>query len=239
VILELAEPRVRSGVWDHTTFRVRPIERMQRTGHAAMLAVYGPHSRTEAMIAHVNRLHDRIAGETPGGVAYRARDAELLAWVHATANFGFLEAYRACVRPLSAAEADRYYAEWQGVARLYGVESPCRTESEVAALFASMAPSLERSEIVFEFLRIVRRMPALPWALRPLQALLVKAAVQCVPAWARERLGLDGPEWAPSPWQWRLLRNVGRAADRLPLATHPAVLACRRLGLPEDLVYRD
>jgi len=238
VILELAEPRVRSGVWDHTTFRVRPLERLQRTGHAAMLTVYGPRSRCEVMIGHVNRLHGQSAGATPAGVAYRASDAELLAWVQATASFGFLEAYRACVRPLAAAEADRYYAEGQAAARLYGVSTPPRTEAEVAALFAAMAPSLERSEIVFEFLCIVRRMPALPWPLRPLQGVLVKAAVQCVPAWVRERLGLDGPEWAPSPLQWRLLRRAGLAADRLPLATHPAVLACRRLGLADDALYR-
>ena len=32
VIMELAEPRVRTGVWEHTTFRVDPIRRLQRTG---------------------------------------------------------------------------------------------------------------------------------------------------------------------------------------------------------------
>src|SRR6516225_6411658 len=36
VIMELAEPRVRAGVWEHTTFRVDPIRRLRRTGLAAM-----------------------------------------------------------------------------------------------------------------------------------------------------------------------------------------------------------
>ncbi len=44
VILELAEPRVRHGVWDHSNFRERPLERLQRTGLAAMLTVYGAQS---------------------------------------------------------------------------------------------------------------------------------------------------------------------------------------------------
>jgi len=35
VIMELAEPRVRTGVWEHTTFRVNPIRRLRRTGRAA------------------------------------------------------------------------------------------------------------------------------------------------------------------------------------------------------------
>jgi hypothetical protein len=32
VILELAEPRVRSGVWDHTTFRKNPLTRLRPAG---------------------------------------------------------------------------------------------------------------------------------------------------------------------------------------------------------------
>lgn len=39
VIMELAEPRVRAGVWEHTTFRVDPIRRLRRTGLAAMVTV--------------------------------------------------------------------------------------------------------------------------------------------------------------------------------------------------------
>ena len=35
VLLELAEPKVRSGVWDHTSCRTDPLKRMRRTGIAA------------------------------------------------------------------------------------------------------------------------------------------------------------------------------------------------------------
>ena len=99
VLLELAEPRVRSGVWEHTTFREQPLLRLQRTGYAAMMTVFGARSRTEAMIRRVNAGHARIAGQTPAAVAYQASDVDLLTWVHATATFGFLQAYVACVRP--------------------------------------------------------------------------------------------------------------------------------------------
>jgi uncharacterized protein (DUF2236 family) len=44
VIMELAEPRVRTGIWEHTTFRVDPIRRLRRTGLAAMVTVYGARS---------------------------------------------------------------------------------------------------------------------------------------------------------------------------------------------------
>jgi uncharacterized protein (DUF2236 family) len=85
VIMELAEPRVRTGVWEHTTFRVNPIRRLRRTGLAAMVTIYGARGAAEAMIARVRRMHDGVAGMTPSGQAYRANDPELLNWVQGTA----------------------------------------------------------------------------------------------------------------------------------------------------------
>jgi uncharacterized protein (DUF2236 family) len=54
VIIELAEPRVRAGVWEHTTFRADPL-RLRRTGLAAMVTVYGARSVAETMVARVRR----------------------------------------------------------------------------------------------------------------------------------------------------------------------------------------
>src|SRR5262245_28552852 len=42
VLLEFADARIRSGVWDHSTYKQDPIGRSQRTGMAAMVGVYGP-----------------------------------------------------------------------------------------------------------------------------------------------------------------------------------------------------
>jgi hypothetical protein len=74
-IMELAEPRVRTGVWEHTTFRIDPIRRLRRTGLAAMVTVYGARGTAQAMIARIRQMHDRIAGSTPAGKAYRANGA--------------------------------------------------------------------------------------------------------------------------------------------------------------------
>ena len=229
VLLELAEPRVRTGVWEHTTFREQPLARLKRTGFAAMMTAFGARSRTEAMIGHVNRAHARIAGTTPSGTPYRANDDELLTWVHATASFGFVEAYSRCVRPLAPAERDRFYAENQDAARLYGVAAPPADEAALLRLFERMRPALEASGIVLEFLEIMRRLPLLPGAGRPLQRLLIRAAVQCLPDWTRERLGLAGRAWTVAPWQWGVLRVIGRAADHLDHPDLPATLARRRL----------
>src|SRR5690242_5991550 len=87
VILELAEPRVRAGVWDHTTFRTDPRTRLRRTGLAAMVSVYGSKSVAETMIAGVTRAHGRVSGVAANGEAYHANQQELLDWVQATASF--------------------------------------------------------------------------------------------------------------------------------------------------------
>ena len=236
VLLQLAEPRVGAGVWQYTSFRERPMDRLRRTAHAAMLTVYGPRSRAESMIAGVSRMHSRVRGTARDGRPFHADDPELLEWVHATACFGFLEASHAYVRPLAAAERDWFYAESAPAARLYGATSVPDSQAGVAALFERMGAQLERSDIVFEFLAIVRRMPLLPAPLRPLQGILTAAAIRLVPSRMRERIGLDDRRHLPW-WQHKLVCAAGRATDRLVLRSHPAVQACRRLGLPDDFLY--
>jgi uncharacterized protein (DUF2236 family) len=236
VLLQLAEPRVGAGVWQYTSFRERPMDRLRRTAHAAMLTVYGPRSRAESMIAGVNRMHSRVRGTANDGRSFRADDPELLDWVHGTACFGFLEAYLAYVRPLTPEERDQFYAESASVARLYGAISAPESQAALAALFERSEAQLQRSDVVFEFLDIVRGMSLLPAPLRPLQGILTAAAIRLVPAQMRERIGLDDRRHLPW-WQHKLVCATGRATDRLVLRSHPAVQACRRLGLPDDFLY--
>lgn len=234
VILELAEPRVRTGVWEHTSFRRDPLTRMRRTGYAAMVTVYGPADAARAMIAGVVRAHERVTGVTPAGAPYRANDEELLNWVQATAGFGFLEAYNRFVRPLTDEERDAYYSEGVSAAALYGAAGTPRSQQQLDAIFASMRPKLERSDIVLEFLSIVRSAEILPS--RALQRLVVRGAVEITPPWAREILDL-GPELGLRPGYATLLRTLGRVADRMVLDSAPPAQACVRLGLPANYLY--
>lgn len=235
VILELAEPRVRTGVWEHTTFRTDPVARMRRTGMAAMVTVYGPADKARAMIAGVVRGHARVEGVTPAGAPYRANDEELLNWVNATAGYGFFEAYHRFVRPLTRTEMDQVYAEGEEAAALYGAHGAPKSSAEMAALFAAMRPKLERSEIVFDFLEIVRNAPLLPS--RSLQRMMVRAAVDLTPGWARDILGL-GSRYGLRPGGETALRTLGAASDRIVLESAPPSQACVRLGLAPDYLYR-
>ena len=137
VVMELAEPRVRTGVWEHTNFRIDPIRRLRRTGFAAMVTIYGARSIAETMIARIRRMHDLVAGTTPSGEAYCANDPELLNWVQGTAAYGFLQAYHAYVQPLSLSERDCYYAEGISAAALYGATSAPTSRSEIGVVESS------------------------------------------------------------------------------------------------------
>ncbi len=237
VLLELAEPRIRTGVWEHTTFRTDPVARLRRTGLAAMITVYGPRSVSEKMICGVRRMHERVAGVTPAGEPYRANDPELLTWVQATASFGFLEAYHAYVAPLNAAERDRYFSEGQAAAALYGAVGAPRSRAEWQALYDRMSLLFERSDIVFEFLSIIGAAPALPGPIRMMQGTLIRAAIDLVPADARKTLGLDA-SFGLRPLEKLLVRRMGKRADRWPLPSSPAAQACLRMGRPADYLYR-
>lgn len=227
VLLELSEPSVRTGVWEHSGFARDPRMRLRRTGFAAMVTVYGPRSQAEKMIARVVRMHAQVQGHTPDGLPYRANDPRLLDWVQATATFGFTEAYHRYVRTLSAREKDAAFAEGDGAARLYGALGAPRSWAAWEALLASNAPGLEGSTILADFLRIMTQAPLVPGPMRPLQRLLVRAAVEIVPEPVRSLPQLLGRGLRPG--EAALVRALARTSTLLPLGDTPAMQAARRL----------
>lgn len=239
VLLELGEPRVRHGVWDHSSFKRDPAGRLRRTGMAAMVTVYGARSQFEALATRVNAMHAKIRGATPDGQAYAADDPELLLWVQATASWAFLEAWSRHVRLVPLADRDRYFVEVGASASLYGVSDPPASDAAMRGLFEQMAPRLEPSPILGELLDILAHRAILPLALRPLQRLGVRAAVDLIPGPLRRRIGLDRRAGL-NPAERVLLRGLARAADRIELPSSAHAQARRRLGLSEraGLSYR-
>lgn len=235
VLLELGEPRVRSGVWGHSIFPNDPVTRMRRTGMVSFVCAYAPREVAEKTIAGVVAMHERVRGETPGGVPYHANDPELLDWVQATASFGFMEAYAAYCRPLTDAQRDQFYAESRASAVLFGSTGSPRTLAEQRALFDEMRTKLAPHPIVREFLEIIARTPALPRPLMPLQQSMIRAAVDLLPDWVITRLELG--DCALGRWERRLLVAAGRALERIPIPGAPPVEASRRLGLRRHYLY--
>jgi uncharacterized protein (DUF2236 family) len=77
---------------------------------------------------------------------------------------------------------------------------------------------------------------ALPAPLRWLQPLLVGAAVDMIPDWVRERLGLTAAHGLSS-MERILVKMAGAVSDRIVLPNGPPSQSCRRLGLPKAYLY--
>ncbi len=236
VILELAEKHVRAGVWDHSTFKVDPIRRMERTGMAAAAVTYGPTKMAQQTFDRVTRMHQRVTGTTHDGDAYRAMDPSLLTWVHVTAAWGFLNAYKRYADPkLSREDEDRYYREGEAIGKGFGAEWVPTSTAEMDAYMAEMTPKLYANDTVHEFLELVRNATPLGLAGKPVQRLVTQAAIDLLPKHLQEQCGV-----AVSPTARPMVRPAVRslantAGFAMRFATNsPAHQACRRMGVSTD-----
>lgn len=237
VLLEFADARIRTGVWEHSAFRTDPIGRSRRTGIAAMVGVFGPRSAAIRVIRGVTNMHGPVKGETPSGEAYSALDPDLLNWVSATAAYGFLTAYDRYVHPLSEADQIRFFEEGAPVSRLYGVTEPLRSLAHFGTMLDQRLPRFEPHAINTEFLDILCSGRAAPGVPKGLQSALVHAAVALLPPAVRDRLEL-GREHDLSARGEITVKAMARLADRLPDPFSPAAQASRRLGLPWSFPWK-
>ncbi|WP_374525874.1 oxygenase MpaB family protein [Sphingopyxis sp.] len=237
VLLEFAEPRIRSGVWDHSTYKADPIGRSRRTGLVAMLACYGPASVAREVIGKVNRMHGSVKGTTPAGESYRALDPVLLDWVAATASYGFLMAYDRFVHSLSDADKDRFMRDGDAIGREFGARHAPASVADFMAMMDRLEPKFEPHPILFEFLDIIQSGRAAPGTPRFLHRAIARASVSLLPDHIRHRLDL-GPKYEPTRADRLMLRAAGKLADRFGSRKSAPCQASLRLGLPADFLYR-
>lgn len=237
VLLEFAEPRIRSGVWDHSTYKADPIGRSRRTGLVAMLACYGPASSAKAVIGQVNRMHGKVKGETPDGTKYRALDPLLLDWVAATASYGFLMAYDRFVHRLGDADKDRFMADGDAIGREFGARHTPPTVDAFMDMMDELEPRFEPHPIIFEFLDIIQSGRAAPGVPRFLHRAIARASVSLLPPHIRRKLDL-GSRYDLTWLDRTALRIAGRLADRHIDRAAPHCQASVRLGLPHDFLFK-
>lgn len=236
VLLEFADPRIRSGVWDHSIYKVDPVGRAERTGYAASIGTYGPASAARKVIGGVNRMHAKVEGTTPDGQPYKALDQELLDWVAATAGFGFFKAYDRFVSPFSKEEELQYFSEGGEIPKLYGVKRSPSSIADFEDMMMELEPGFEPHPINEEFLEVLkasgkdRKVPAF------LLHHLVCASVDILPPIVRERLNL-GKEYDLTPMGRIIVKIVAKLADRIPNTNSPAAQSCERLGLPRKFLW--
>jgi uncharacterized protein (DUF2236 family) len=232
LLLQIAHPLVAEGVDQHSDFRADPWARMSGTLRSYLRIVYGTGTAARAEIRRLNKLHGRVTGPVRDpasaarfGATYRARDADLSLWVHATLVDSTLAAVDAWLEPLPSDRRARFYAETIPVGRLLGVPAD-RLPGDIDAFDAYMAGMLapggpvHPSAIALELSEVI---------LHPVLAPLAERGA------IADRLGALGPAVAsllrrvpPAAVDWLLVPSVGL----LPAATRA------EYGLPWGLRER-
>ncbi|MFI6208062.1 oxygenase MpaB family protein [Streptomyces sp. NPDC051041] len=191
LLLQSLHPLAMAAVAAHSGYRGDPWGRLQRTSTFLAVTTYGTAADAQQAVDHVRRIHQRIRGTTPEGIAYHAADPHLLGWVHAAETDSFLRAHeRFGARPLDAAGYDAYVADTARVAEALGVTDPPRDRRELAEVLDAYRPELRVTAQARAAARFLLLQPPLPLPARPFYAGLAANAVALLPPWARGVLWL-------------------------------------------------
>ena len=198
LLTQMLHPEALAGVWDHSDVHADMLGRLRRTARFIAVTTYGHRDKAEAAIARVNAIHRQVSGKLENGTEYRATDPSLLAWVHVAGAINFLDGWRRYAEPgMSVADQDRYFAESGEIARLLHADPVPRTRREAERLIAEFRGELRVDERSRMFRDMVLNAPARSLAEVPVQRLLMNAAVDLMPGFARAIHGLPRPLGSP------------------------------------------
>ena len=198
LLTQMLHPKALAGVWDHSDVANDQLGRLRRTARFIAVTTYGHRDAAEAAIARVKAIHEQIEGTLPDGTEYRATDPWLLAWVHVAGAVNFVEAWRRYAEPrMSASDEDRYFAESGDIARMLDADPVPRSRIEADHLVRQFRAELRCDERTRAFQDFVLKAPTKSLVEAPAQMLLMNAAVDLMPAFARNMHGLSRPFLTP------------------------------------------
>lgn len=186
LLLQMLHPAALAGVWEHSSFRNDMLGRLRRTARFIAVTTYAERGLADAAIDCVKAVHEHVRGVLADGTPYRASDPGLLAWVHVCETIGFLDAWIRYREPLmTRADQDAYVAEASVVARRLGADPVPQTRAEAQALIERFRPQLASGEQVRAVAVMILDQPAKSLIAAPAQHLLMEAAVDLLPGWAK------------------------------------------------------
>jgi uncharacterized protein (DUF2236 family) len=198
LLTQMLHPAALAGVWDHSDVDADMLGRLRRTARFIAVTTFGHRDQANAAIARVKAIHEQVRGTLPDGTGYRATDPHLLAWVHVAGAVNFLEGWRRYAEPrMSSADQDRYFAESGEIARMLDADPVPQTGAEAERLIAEFTPELRADERTRAFRDLVLNAPARSAAEAAVRRLLMNAAVDLMPGFARRLHGLPKPSLPP------------------------------------------
>jgi uncharacterized protein (DUF2236 family) len=200
LLLQMLHPQALAGVWDHSNVHEDMLGRLRRTARFIAVTTYGERDSAEAAIAKVRHIHEQVGGALPDGTPYRADDPRLLAWVHVAGAMMFLEGWRRYGDPrMSRADQDRYFTEAAMIARMLGADPVPETRMAAERLIREFRHELSASERSQQLRDLVTRAEPASLGGAAIQKLLMGAAIDLLPGWARAMHGLALRPFASPP----------------------------------------
>ena len=188
LLIQTLHPPTMAGVADHSNYKEDPYGRLHRTGNFIGVTTYGSADEAERIVERVKKIHNRVTGTTPSGQPYEANDPHNLAWVHCTEVDAFLRGFqRYGSVSISDDEADQYVEEMARVGEALGVLDAPRSVDELDARLESYRPELSYDAQARETVRWLLFPPNKLAAQAP-YAVIITAAINLLPSWARRKL---------------------------------------------------
>ncbi len=190
LFVQTLHPPTMAGVADHSSYKDDPFGRLHRTANFVGTTTFRSAAEAEKMVNTIRKVHSRVTGTTPDGVAYAANDPHNLAWVHCTEVDGFLRGFqRYGAVQITPEEADQYVAEMARVGEALGVVDAPRSVGELDERLRSYLPELKFGAQARQSVRWLMFPPNAP-AAQAAYGLVLGAAINLLPSWARRKLWL-------------------------------------------------
>jgi uncharacterized protein (DUF2236 family) len=198
LLTQMLHPKALAGVWDHSDVHSDMLGRLRRTARFIAKTTYAHRDVALEAIAKVRAIHAQVSGTLPDGSDYQATDPRLLAWVHVAGAINFLDAWRRYAEPaMSRSDQDTYFAESGEIARLLDADPVPRTRAAAEQLIRDFCAELIADARTRAFRDLVLEAPVRSLAEAPVQSLLMNAAVDLMPGFARDMHGLGRPLLSP------------------------------------------
>ncbi|MFE9680835.1 oxygenase MpaB family protein [Streptomyces sp. NPDC006285] len=206
LVLEAALPAGGAALARHSTYRTRPLRRLEITLESLQRLTYGDPETRAREFARIRRVHRHINGTDEKGRPYDGLDDASRTWITLTLFDAMVAMERLGGRPLSRADEAQLYAEWRPIVLSFGIDASAVPQDLTAChtYFASMVgETLEDNPEVRHLLGAVyASVPAPPW------------------------LG-----WCPAP-VWKAVRAVAATVMSSVLRADLPDAYRRRIGLP-------
>jgi uncharacterized protein (DUF2236 family) len=229
ILMEVLHPSVMAGVFTQSSYRSEPLRRARNTLGYVLRTTFGSTPAATRVIEGVRNVHARVQGQRLDGVAYRALDPELIAWVHTCIPWAVMNAFDRHRRPLSVEEKNRYLAEQAVIGRMGGADWVPETVAELDAYVEAMRPRMEMNEQTRSFLDFLAgRSPELALGRRERfdRWVAIRASMSLMPEWARRLTGT----WQPALVQRLWLQPSDALKASLVRWACPE-LPCKRMAL--------